>query len=346
MSLDEAAQLLSFFPAFKDASLSLVSGGLINQTYLARTGEREDQKLILQRINPIFNKDVCKDIDALTQYLDAKRLRTPKVVRTKDNALYVETKEQRTWRALTFIEGKTHHIVRDGRHAHAAGALVAAFHKALEDFDYTHVFSRGNVHHLQTHVDVLHKALQEHKDHRLYNALSPLAEQLLKAIDGLPSFEDLPLRFAHGDLKISNILFDDDDQGICLVDLDTTSKMIWPFEMGDAFRSWCNPGREDEQCAFDLKRFTGGLFGYASVFSDVKPTEHERLVDGIACITLELSARFLADALNESYFGFDGGRFATRGEHNLARAKGQFALYQSLHAQRDAAQKLVQEAFG
>ena len=346
MSLDEAAQLLSFFPAFKDASLQLVSGGLINQTYLANTGEREDQKLILQRMNPIFDGRVCQDIDALTQYLDAKRLRTPKLVRTHTNALYVETKEQRTWRALTFIEGQTHHIVRDGRHAHAAGALVAGFHKALEDFDYTHVFSRGNVHHLQTHLDVLQKALAEHKDHRLFSDVAPLADHLLGAVNALPGFDDLPLRFSHGDLKISNILFDDDDQGICLVDLDTTSKMVWPFEMGDAFRSWCNPGREDEECVFDLKRFTGGLLGYASVFAEVTKEERERLVDGVCCITLELSARFLADALNESYFGFDGGRFETRGAHNLARAKGQLALFKSLNAHKSAAEKLVQEAFG
>jgi hypothetical protein len=44
-------------------------------------------------------------------------------------------------------------------------------------------------------------------------------------------------------------------------------------------------------------------------------------------VALELCARFSADALRESYFGWDPTRYASRGEHNLARARGQWALH-------------------
>ena len=39
-------------------------------------------------------------------------------------------------------------------------------------------------------------------------------------------------------------------------------------------------------------------------------------------ITLELTTRFLRDALEESYFGWDESRFKRQGEHQLQRAMG------------------------
>ena len=36
-----------------------------------------------------------------------------------------------------------------------------------------------------------------------------------------------------------------------------------------------------------------------------------------------------ADAIFESYFGWDRARFPAAGEHNLLRARGQFALFEA-----------------
>jgi hypothetical protein len=63
----------------------------------------------------------------------------------------------------------------------------------------------------------------------------------------------------------------------------------------------------------------------------------------VLTIAAELCLRFLTDALEERYFGFDASRFATRGEHNLARARGQLELAKSLVAQLDAAERIVRE---
>ena len=46
----------------------------------------------------------------------------------------------------------------------------------------------------------------------------------------------------------------------------------------------------------------------------------------IAHICLELAARFLADALNESYFAWDPERFSSAADHQLARASNQLDL--------------------
>ena len=47
---------------------------------------------------------------------------------------------------------------------------------------------------------------------------------------------DLPTRVNHGDLKISNLHFNGDDTGLCLLDLDTIGPGDYSIEMGDAWR--------------------------------------------------------------------------------------------------------------
>ena len=62
---------------------------------------------------------------------------------------------------------------------------------------------------------------------------------------------------------------------------------------------------------------------------------------GVEWVSLELAARFAADALAESYFGWNAARFPGRGEHNLVRARGQWSLHQALLASRAARAELL-----
>ena len=146
---------------------------------------------------------------------------------------------------------------------------------------------------------------------------------------------------------MANILFGPSGEAVCLVDLDTVGLMPWPHEMGDALRSWCNPAGEDtSDNAVDLTLFRAAVEGYASQAGDVVTrAEVERLVDGLSVICLELAARFLADALNESYFGWSPQLYASRGEHNLVRALGQWSLHESVESQRASLEAVVGEAF-
>jgi hypothetical protein len=78
-----------------------------------------------------------------------------------------------------------------------------------------------------------------------------------------------------------------------------------------------------------------------------KITQVERAViaDAVAVIALELAARFCADVLEESYFGWDKTRFKAAWEHHLLRARGQFALARSIGKQREAMRAAVAKAF-
>ena len=132
------------------------------------------------------------------------------------------------------------------------------------------------------------------------------------------------------------------ETAVGLIDLDTVAPMPLHLELGDAWRSWCNPKGEDEtEAQFDLDVFEASVHGYAEAGPTLEAEERDALVFGVEVISLELAARFLADALNESYFGWNAERFATAGEHNLARARGQWSLHEAALATRTERVRLL-----
>jgi Ser/Thr protein kinase RdoA (MazF antagonist) len=326
--------------------VSVQSGGLINRTF--RVDGRRGP-VIVQRLHPVFGGVVNEDIDVVTTHLASKGFPTPCVVRTDNGALWVDDGEGGVWRALTFVEGQAFDRISSASMAHEAGKLVAHFHVAVADLNHEYRHVRPGVHDTRRHFDFLRTALLDHSGHRLFSQVAPLAERIWKIAENLPDLSGLSKRHAHGDLKISNLLFRD-GTGFCLVDLDTLGRMIWPFEMGDALRSWTNPNGEDQQrSAIDVETFAAALSGYGSVARGtplVSDEESDALVAGLATICTILSSRFLADALHEKYFGYDASRFPARGEHNLLRGQGQLALFESVDAQRSQLESIVRRAFG
>jgi serine/threonine protein kinase len=61
----------------------------------------------------------------------------------------------------------------------------------------------------------------------------------------------LPLRITHNDTKLNNILFDEQDQAVCVIDLDTVMPGLSLYDFGDLVRTATNTAKEDEQ---DLER--------------------------------------------------------------------------------------------
>ena len=63
---------------------------------------------------------------------------------------------------------------------------------------------------------------------------------------------------------------------------------------------------ESHDAAFSLSHFEAGLRGYCEATQGLfAKDERLSIVSGLETISLELTVRFLADALNESYFGWD-----------------------------------------
>ena len=61
---------------------------------------------------------------------------------------------------------------------------------------------------------------------------------------------------------------------------------------------------------------------------------------------MELAARFCADALHESYFGWNRARYDSASAHNQARVHGQLKLAAGIRAELAALEDKTAAAFG
>jgi Ser/Thr protein kinase RdoA (MazF antagonist) len=152
----------------------------------------------------------------------------------------------------------------------------------------------------------------------------------------------LKLRPIHGDPKVNNIMLDAQGKAISLIDLDTLKPGLVHYDIGDCLRSLCNPlGEETEDwqaVTFDLKLAQATLEGYLSLAKDfLTPSDYDYLYDGIRLIAFELGLRFFTDYLaGNVYFK------VKHPTHNLTRALVQFKLTESIEAQEQELQAMIQ----
>lgn len=141
----------------------------------------------------------------------------------------------------------------------------------------------------------------------------------------------LPLRVAHNDAKLNNVLLDaKTGRGACVIDLDTVMPGLFAHDFGDSIRFGANTAAEDERdlekCSLSLPMFEAYTQGYLEcAHSVLTDTETEALPLGAKLMTLECGVRFLADHINgDAYFKIH------REKQNLDRARTQFKLVQDM----------------
>lgn len=338
VGIEDAARVLDRWDVGAVASVGPFGSGLINDTFAV---DAAHGRFVMQRVHPVFAPQVHDNIAAVTTRVMERGLPSPQLLATRDGGLWTHDGTD-VWRLMTRVPGVSFGAVGSSTQAHAAAGLLGRFHEALVDLPHEFVGMRVGVHDTPAHLRALTAAIDGGRDHRLFAEVAPLGEAIAERAATLPALDGVPTRVLHGDPKFNNVLFagtdgDDADRPVCLVDLDTVGPGTLHLELGDMWRSWCNRRGEDErQAAYDASIFEASLAGYASARGAPDGDEREALVHGVEWITLELAARFAADALVERYFGWDAGRFATRGEHNLVRALGQWTLHQQVVGARDA----------
>lgn len=316
------------------ARLEPIATGWINRTFaVTRGGER----FVLQRLHPVFGGEVNRDIDAITRHLEGTDVLTPRIVPTRDGALWVDA--DRPWRMLTHVGGVTLDTLGTPGRARSAGALAGRFHRALAGVEHAFAFTRAGAHDTPAHLAKLARVRDEIPLEDA-SVIAPLADAILDY--PLPRIGALPTRIIHGDLKATNLRFDG-EIAIAVLDLDTLAHGAVAVDVGDALRSWCNlAGEADGGARFDAATFEAAMTGYAEATRGwITEAEVRAIVPWTETIALELAARFAADVYEDAYFGFDARRFPTRRAHNLARTHAQLALARSIRAQRSALDAII-----
>jgi Ser/Thr protein kinase RdoA (MazF antagonist) len=318
--------------------------GLINGTWCVGrpvTG-------ILQWVNPIFAAEIQRDIQQLTERLIDRGLVSPTVLSTRDGRLWVPHAEvgegDGNWRVLSFVPGTTLHRIEHPDQAFEGASLVGRFHAALDGWRVPRHAPVRRIHDTPARMSELRSALRAHQSHPLFREVEAVASAILEGWERAPVVTGLPERTCHGDLKISNLRFDAQRRrAICLLDLDTIGPMELACELGDMWRSWCNPAGEDDPSAvrFDLAIFRASVEGFLSTAPNLSTSERAALVSAPVRICLELAARFGADALRNSYFREDRERFPVAGRHNLHRARAQLQLARAAAAVRSDCERIL-----
>jgi Ser/Thr protein kinase RdoA (MazF antagonist) len=309
-------------------TLSPLQSGLIQQTWQLETHQG---RFICQQLHPAFAKEVTEDAQVISQFLRDQGFPIPQYFTTSDGELHLDW-EGRPLRVMDCLPGITHAKAPEKTYLHQAGLMAGKLHKLLSNLEHQFKFQLPYFHDTKYIFKTLQTIADDPETEAEIDFFRAMIPDLL-----LP--DDLPRQVIHGDLKLSNFLFD--TEGICtgLVDLDTFMVHNLYVEMGDALRSWCTVGHH-----FDLETLASGLQGYADSQA-LQTLESELLAQGIQLIVLELGMRYLKDYFEDCYFQWDRAAFPSRKDHNLARCRRQIAVFQSIQSQKFLFLQCIHQAF-
>jgi thiamine kinase-like enzyme len=155
-----------------------------------------------------------------------------------------------------------------------------------------------------------------------------------------PSFK---LRVTHHDTKISNVLFDKENKGLCVIDLDTVMPGYFISDVGDMMRTYLSPANEEEKdfSKIEIREeyFKSIWEGYMSEMKDeLNPEERRHFIYSGKFMIYMQAIRFLADHLNnDTYYGakYEG--------HNFVRAGNQIVLLKRLIEKEELLKSLIKK---
>ncbi len=332
--------------------------GHINDTYLIRTKSEPDY--VLQRINHLIFPDVPALVrnkvlisDHLLRALSGipKRelhRRVLSFVRTKSGENYHRDHDGNYWNLTVNIHGcMTYERVTSGKVAFEAGRLFGEFLYLTRDFDASRLSEIiPDFHKMSYRFEQFDAALEaasgERKD--LGDEQISFANENrieIQRLETLIADGKIPIRATHNDTKISNALFSQDDEALCVIDTDTVMPGIVHFDFGDAVRTICNTGDEDERdldkVNFNLEYFEAFVKGFVGEMrGDLSDVDVENLAFSAKVMTFIVGLRMLTDFLEGDIY------FRTKYEtHNLDRVKSQFKLANEIEKNMAAMDRIV-----
>ena len=318
-----------------------LGNGLINTTYKVVTdGNTPDY--VMQHINTDIFPDVdmlMNNIVAVTGHirkkLEAKHTadidrKVLKFVPCKDGKYYYNH-DGKIWRIMVFIPDTVSKSGVTPESSYIVGETFGDFQAMLADIPEKLGETIKDFHNIEFRLQQFHDAVKADKVGRLAG-VKDIVEEIEKRADSMCRSEQLfregklPKRICHCDTKVDNILFDKNDNVLCVIDLDTVMPSFIFSDYGDFLRSAANTMPEDspeyDKIDFRMdifKSFTEGYLKTARAF--LTPIEIENLPYAATLFPYMQLVRFFADYLDgDNYFK------TQYPEHNLVRSKNQLTL--------------------
>lgn len=336
--------------------------GLINDTYFVETLDNSPN-YILQRKNGNIFKNIPAMMDNIykvTSHLKKKieaaggnpEKETMKQIFTKDGKLYYADDSENYWTVCLFIEDTiTHQYASSLDLAFQGGKGIGKFQAMLADMNETLVDILPGFHNIRFRFEQWDETLKNDNAGRVKDLTEEISWIEKYRPEMLAFWEKvekgiIPTRVTHNDTKISNMLFDENEEVLCVIDLDTVLNSTCLNDYGDAIRSYTNAGLEDDRDVNNVfvkmdvfESYTKGYLSEAKSF--LIQSEIDNLAFSAKYITYEQVLRFLMDYI-------DGDRYYRTAyeKHNLVRTHAQYKLLQSIEENFAEMEKTINTIIG
>ena len=320
-------------------SVEAFGNGLINNTWKVTAAGRS---YILQRINDkvfkqpqdiAYNSKLVKD--HLAQHHPGYNFIAPVPSVNGDEMIFI--KGEGFFRLFPFVTGShSKDVVATPGQAYEAAVQFGRFTKLLSGIDLKKFrITIPGFHDLSFRYQQFTDALKSGNKERITGSkalISLVSGQagIVKMYENIKADPLFHLRVTHHDTKISNVLFDENDKGICVIDLDTVMPGYFISDVGDMMRTYLSPVNEEEK---DLSRieirddfYKAIVQGYLEEMKDELTEAEKNYFFYAARFMIYMQAlRFLTDYINnDMYYG------AKYPGHNFIRAKNQLTLLDRL----------------
>ncbi len=336
--------------------------GLINDTLLVKTAEEDQPNYVMQRVNTNVFPDVdmvMRNIAAVTSHIRKKLEEAGEsdidrkvltFMPSKENAdqLYVVVDGQ-YWRMMIFIANAVTKQAVNTESSRAAGKAFGNFQAMLADIPVQLGETIKDFHNMEFRLQQLREVIAQDPAGRV---AEPQVQAMLKEIDARAEYMCqaermgregiLPKRVCHCDTKVNNMMFDQQDNVLCVIDLDTVMPNFIFSDYGDFLRTGANVVAEDcpemDKVAFNVdifKAFTEGYLSSASSF--LTKVEIENLPYAVKLFPYMQCVRFLWDYLSgDKYWK------CQYPEHNFVRANNQLHLLLSIEKHEAEMEEFIQ----
>ncbi len=351
--LDRVLEAYNFDPA--KYIIKPFGNGLINHTWKISSDHSNDV-YILQRINTnVFKQpeNIAANIKNIADYLQKKNPEYLFIAPVKTVArTEMHQDEEGYFRVFPFLKNSySIDVVNTYAHAFEAANQFALFTSLLSNFNVRSLkITIPDFHNLSLRFSQFGKALKNGNKERIEKAQTDIKYlldqtfivEVFEAIKVNPGFK---LRVMHHDTKISNVLFNAENKGACVIDLDTVMPGYFISDVGDMMRTYLSPVTEEES-DFDKIKVRDEYFkaiadGYLNKMRDkLSETEKAHFVYAGKFLIYMQAIRFLTDYLNnDAYYGskYEG--------HNLMRAKNQIVLLQRFIEKEQVLNRIVRDIY-